>query len=162
MVTIACEQPGALDVIRWCVEHGVLAAIGHTDADADTTRRAIDAGATTVNIPDTVGYAPDFTFEQKVAVLDAAHPECPSGVVDEDIATAESSHRLMHRRVRRHVHDDGGGCARKVHVDRGGRLVEPLPSTAGDDDVEAVAGQASSGRRTDSGPSPSDQCRRLG
>lgn len=46
MVTIACEQPGALEVIEWCVAHGVLAAIGHTDADAATTRRAVDAGAT--------------------------------------------------------------------------------------------------------------------
>jgi N-acetylglucosamine-6-phosphate deacetylase len=45
MVTVACEQPGATEVIRWCGEHGVLAAIGHTDADAETTRRAVDAGA---------------------------------------------------------------------------------------------------------------------
>ena len=45
MVTIACEHPGALEAIRWCVEHDVLAAIGHTDADAECTQRAIDAGA---------------------------------------------------------------------------------------------------------------------
>jgi N-acetylglucosamine-6-phosphate deacetylase len=45
MVTIACEHPGALEAIGWCVEHDVLAAIGHTDADAETTQRAIDAGA---------------------------------------------------------------------------------------------------------------------
>jgi N-acetylglucosamine-6-phosphate deacetylase len=45
MVTVACEHPGALEVIEWCVGHDVLAAIGHTDADAETTQRAIDAGA---------------------------------------------------------------------------------------------------------------------
>jgi N-acetylglucosamine-6-phosphate deacetylase len=45
MVTVACEQPGALEVIAWCVEHDVLAAVGHTDADADATRRAVEAGA---------------------------------------------------------------------------------------------------------------------
>jgi N-acetylglucosamine-6-phosphate deacetylase len=45
MVTVACEHPGAMEVIGWCVEHDVLAAIGHTDADADATRRAVDAGA---------------------------------------------------------------------------------------------------------------------
>ena len=45
MVTVACEQPGATDVIRWCTEHSVLAAVGHTDADAEETQRAVDAGA---------------------------------------------------------------------------------------------------------------------
>jgi len=45
MVTVACEHAGALEVIEWCVDHDVLAAIGHTDADADTAQRAIDAGA---------------------------------------------------------------------------------------------------------------------
>ena len=46
MVTVACEHDGALDVIGWCVAHDVIAAIGHTDADVETTQRAIDAGAT--------------------------------------------------------------------------------------------------------------------
>jgi N-acetylglucosamine-6-phosphate deacetylase len=45
MVTIACEQPGALEVIQWCVAHDVIAAVGHTDADADATRQAVDSGA---------------------------------------------------------------------------------------------------------------------
>lgn len=46
MVTIAPERPGALETIRLLAERGVVAAIGHTDADYDTTRAAIDAGAT--------------------------------------------------------------------------------------------------------------------
>jgi N-acetylglucosamine-6-phosphate deacetylase len=48
MITIAPELPGALEAIRAVVSHGVVAALGHTAADAATVRRAIDAGATLV------------------------------------------------------------------------------------------------------------------
>jgi N-acetylglucosamine-6-phosphate deacetylase len=46
MVTIAPERAGAMDSIRLMVERGVVAAIGHTDADYDSCREAIVAGAT--------------------------------------------------------------------------------------------------------------------
>lgn len=46
MVTVAPELPGALDLIAEIAAAGVIAAVGHTEADFDTTRRAIDAGAT--------------------------------------------------------------------------------------------------------------------
>ena len=46
MVTIAPELPGALDAIALLREHGVVAAVGHTDATYDQTREAIRAGAT--------------------------------------------------------------------------------------------------------------------
>ena len=46
MVTLAPELPGALDSIRIIVDRGALAAIGHTAADGDTARAAVDAGAT--------------------------------------------------------------------------------------------------------------------
>jgi N-acetylglucosamine-6-phosphate deacetylase len=45
MVTLAPELPGALAAISQLVRAGIVAAIGHTDADAPTTARAIDAGA---------------------------------------------------------------------------------------------------------------------
>lgn len=48
IVTLAPELPGALDAVRRIVAAGVLVAIGHTDATADQTRQAIDAGATLV------------------------------------------------------------------------------------------------------------------
>lgn len=48
MVTIAPELEGALESIAWLASQGVIAAIGHTDADADTARAAIDAGARVV------------------------------------------------------------------------------------------------------------------
>lgn len=46
MVTLAPELPGALDLIPVLVDSGVVVAVGHTDADYDTTRKAIDVGAT--------------------------------------------------------------------------------------------------------------------
>jgi N-acetylglucosamine-6-phosphate deacetylase len=46
MVTIAPELPGAIAAIRVIVARGAIAAVGHTGADADTARAAIDAGAT--------------------------------------------------------------------------------------------------------------------
>lgn len=45
MVTLAPELPRALEAIGLIVHAGAIAAIGHTDADATTTTRAIDAGA---------------------------------------------------------------------------------------------------------------------
>jgi N-acetylglucosamine-6-phosphate deacetylase len=46
MITVAPELPGGLDLIRRIVDAGVVAAIGHTEADHVTTLAAIDAGAT--------------------------------------------------------------------------------------------------------------------
>lgn len=45
MVTIAPELVGATTAIEQIVEAGALAAIGHSDADYETTVAAIDAGA---------------------------------------------------------------------------------------------------------------------
>jgi N-acetylglucosamine-6-phosphate deacetylase len=45
VVTLAPELPGSLDAIRLITEAGAVAAVGHTDADAATTRSAVDAGA---------------------------------------------------------------------------------------------------------------------
>jgi len=45
MVTLAPEREGALESIRLLASRGVVVAIGHTDADYDTSRTAIDAGA---------------------------------------------------------------------------------------------------------------------
>ncbi|MER5444736.1 N-acetylglucosamine-6-phosphate deacetylase [Streptomyces sp. NPDC002764] len=46
MVTLATELPGGIDSVRLLVEHGVIAAVGHTDATYEQTVQAIDAGAT--------------------------------------------------------------------------------------------------------------------
>ncbi|MGI5436118.1 N-acetylglucosamine-6-phosphate deacetylase [Streptomyces shenzhenensis] len=46
MVTLAAELPGGIDSVRLLTEHGVIAAVGHTDATYEQTVQAIDAGAT--------------------------------------------------------------------------------------------------------------------
>lgn len=46
MVTIAPELEGGTDAIRQLTDAGVIAAIGHTDADEAQIRAAVDAGAT--------------------------------------------------------------------------------------------------------------------
>ncbi|MBL1081840.1 N-acetylglucosamine-6-phosphate deacetylase [Streptomyces actinomycinicus] len=46
MVTLATELPGGIDSVRLLAEHGVIAAVGHTDASYEQTVEAIDAGAT--------------------------------------------------------------------------------------------------------------------
>ncbi|UIN29954.1 N-acetylglucosamine-6-phosphate deacetylase [Microbacterium binotii] len=45
-VTLAPELPGGLDAVRRIVEAGVVAAVGHTSADARIATAAFDAGAT--------------------------------------------------------------------------------------------------------------------
>lgn len=44
MITIAPELPGAFDLIRAVAAAGVIAAAGHTDASAEVTAAAVDAG----------------------------------------------------------------------------------------------------------------------
>ena len=48
MATVAPELPGALDLIGELAARGVRVAIGHTEADAATVRRAVAAGATSI------------------------------------------------------------------------------------------------------------------
>jgi len=48
MITIAPELPGALDSIKTMVSRGVVAAIGHSDANFDEAQAGIKAGATVV------------------------------------------------------------------------------------------------------------------
>jgi N-acetylglucosamine-6-phosphate deacetylase len=44
-ITIAPELPGGLDAVTQLTGSGVVVAVGHTEADLDTTRAAFDAGA---------------------------------------------------------------------------------------------------------------------
>ena len=46
MVTVAPERPGALGLVATLVAEGVIAAVGHTDADLAQVAAAIEAGAT--------------------------------------------------------------------------------------------------------------------
>ncbi|MCI9481447.1 MAG: N-acetylglucosamine-6-phosphate deacetylase, partial [Oscillibacter sp.] len=46
LITVAPEQPGAMEFIRAAVEMGVTVSVGHTAADFDTAKAAFAAGAT--------------------------------------------------------------------------------------------------------------------
>ena len=48
LMTIAPELPRGIEAIRWCARHGIMVSLGHSDASADVTQRAISAGATAV------------------------------------------------------------------------------------------------------------------
>jgi len=44
-ITVAPENPGALDLITYAVAHGITVSIGHTNATYEQTRLAIERGA---------------------------------------------------------------------------------------------------------------------
>jgi len=46
LLTVAPEQPGALPFIAWAKTQGIIVAMGHTAADAETTARAAAQGVT--------------------------------------------------------------------------------------------------------------------
>lgn len=48
MITIAPELPGAIEVIEFLTNNGVVVAIGHSDAKAEDSKAAISAGAKVV------------------------------------------------------------------------------------------------------------------
>jgi N-acetylglucosamine-6-phosphate deacetylase len=46
LLTLAPEEPGAIDLIKYAVAQGITVAIGHSNAQADDIHAAADAGAT--------------------------------------------------------------------------------------------------------------------
>ncbi len=44
LVTLAPEQPGGLEMVRYLKENGIIASIGHTDATFEEVNEAINAG----------------------------------------------------------------------------------------------------------------------
>jgi N-acetylglucosamine-6-phosphate deacetylase len=48
LMTVAPELPGARESIRWCRRHRVVVSLGHSDAEASSALRAVEAGATAV------------------------------------------------------------------------------------------------------------------
>lgn len=84
-LTLAPELSGALDLARTAVAAGVVVSLGHSDADADEIRTAVDAGATglthTFNCmtplhhrhPGAVGMAMDLEQLTCELILDLVH-----------------------------------------------------------------------------------------
>ena len=48
LITIAPELPRGIEAIRWCARHRIVVSIGHSDANAEVTQRAVKAGASVV------------------------------------------------------------------------------------------------------------------
>jgi len=48
LLTLAPELRGAREAIGWCRRHRIVVSLGHSDADAAISRRAVDAGAAAV------------------------------------------------------------------------------------------------------------------
>ena len=46
IITLAPELPGTIELIKTCIDMGMVVAIGHTAASGEDIRRAVDAGAT--------------------------------------------------------------------------------------------------------------------
>ncbi|MEP7273200.1 MAG: N-acetylglucosamine-6-phosphate deacetylase [Acidobacteriota bacterium] len=46
IMTLAPELPGGMELIRWLTGRGVIASLGHSEADYETGLEAIEAGAT--------------------------------------------------------------------------------------------------------------------
>lgn len=46
IMTLAPELPGGIELIRWLCDEGVIASLGHSEADYDTSLAALEAGAT--------------------------------------------------------------------------------------------------------------------
>ena len=69
MVTLAPELDYGIEAVRLLAEHGVVAAIGHTDADLATTQAAIDAGATGATHLTDLDEAGSFMIEAAKALL---------------------------------------------------------------------------------------------
>lgn len=84
-VTIAPELPGGLDAVRQIVASGAVAAIGHTDADADAARAAFEAGASILT--------------HAFNAMNGIHHRTPGPVI-----TAAADHRVVLEGIADNIH----------------------------------------------------------
>ncbi|MBI3010300.1 MAG: N-acetylglucosamine-6-phosphate deacetylase [Candidatus Omnitrophica bacterium] len=96
MVTLAPELPGAIEAVSWCRKRGIVASMGHSDADAKTAKRALQAGAMAVTHVFN-GMRP---FHHRVAsLLDVAltEPRLVTMVIADGIHASAEALRLLVR-----------------------------------------------------------------
>ena len=96
LMTIAPELPGAERAIRWCRRHRVIASLGHSNADASTAIRAVDAGAKAVTHVFN-GMTP--LHHRRPALLDVAltDPRLTTMVIADGVHSSPSAFRLLVR-----------------------------------------------------------------
>jgi N-acetylglucosamine-6-phosphate deacetylase len=102
-VTIAPELPGGLELVAHAAACGVVVAVGHTDADADVIRAAVEAGATAMTHtfngmrplhhrhPGPVGMAMDLPELTCELILDLVHVD---PVAARALVHAAGAHRV--------------------------------------------------------------------
>lgn len=93
VVTLAPELPGGFDLLRRIVEAGIVAAIGHSDADYATATRAFDAGATLVTHLFN-GMRPMHHREPGLAGAALANPSVTCELINDGVHLHDASTRL--------------------------------------------------------------------
>lgn len=85
LVTVAPEQPGAMEFIRYAVQNGITVSVGHTVADYETAMAAFEAGASHAThlyngmpsihhrTPGVIGAAFDSSNVQAELICDGVH-----------------------------------------------------------------------------------------
>ncbi len=96
LVTIAPELRDAREAIRWCQRHGILASLGHSEADAATALRAVGAGATVVT--HVFNGMPRFSHREP-ALVDVAltDPRLTTMVIADGVHVSPTALRLLVR-----------------------------------------------------------------
>lgn len=90
MVTLAPELPGAFAAIERFVAAGVVVAIGHSAADTETARRAMDAGASVVTHLFN-GMPPMLSREPGIVGAGLSHPDVTVEVIADGIHVADTA-----------------------------------------------------------------------
>jgi N-acetylglucosamine-6-phosphate deacetylase len=93
VMTLAPELPGGLDLVRRIRDAGIVAAIGHSDADYATTTRAFEAGATLVTHLFN-GMRPMHHREPGVAGAALADPSVTCELINDGVHVHDAAARL--------------------------------------------------------------------
>lgn len=96
VMTMAPELPGGAEAIRECVRHRIVASLGHTDADAQAARRAVEAGAKAVTHVFN-GMRPLHHRESSLLDVALADPRLTTMVILDGIHISPSAFRLLVR-----------------------------------------------------------------
>ena len=122
MVTLAPELPHGIAAIEFLVEHGIVAALGHSNADAEVTQRAVAAGASVVT-----------HFYNGLPKIDPANPNITLQALLEDSLSLEL--------INDGVHVDGSATELLLHSAPGRvMLVTDAMSAAGANDGSYTIG----------------------
>ena len=96
LMTLAPELSGAREMIRWCRRQGIVASLGHSDADATTAQRAVEAGAKAVTHVFN-GMRPFHHRQPSLVDVALTEPRLTTMVIADGIHVSPSAFRLLVR-----------------------------------------------------------------